>query len=83
MSVSTRDRDRTVGPTASSSEVPQGVAARFAQELECQLDATVAFADYCAFLTGYRRRGQAAQLAALAQALYDATLADLRRAGGS
>jgi hypothetical protein len=48
-------------------------------ELAGQFDTTVAFADFCAFLTSGRASGRAEQLVRLAETLYDETIGDLNR----
>lgn len=54
-----------------------GTTARVAGELSNQLDAVVAFADYCAFLTDGRLAAPAEQLVDLAHQIYTATRTDL------
>jgi hypothetical protein len=51
------------------------------QELSEQFEFTLAFADFCTFLTSNRVRQRAGQLTGLAQALYEETTAELRRSG--
>ena len=55
------------------------VEARVHQELDAQLDAALAFADFCNFLTAGRMRADADELVALAQALHAGTSEDLSR----
>ena len=56
-----------------------GVESRVHLELSSLFGSAVAFADFCTFLTSGRVSPQAAQLAGLAEALHEQTIAELRR----
>jgi hypothetical protein len=58
-----------------------GGESRVQRELSGQFESALAFADFCTFLTSHRVSQRAGQLAGLAQALYEETIAELRRSG--
>jgi predicted GTPase len=77
-----RARVDVPGAVESSLLYPvRGVSATIQEELRSQLEAAMAFADYCVFLTDGAEGAQAARLADGAEALYDATMDALRRHG--
>jgi hypothetical protein len=55
------------------------VESRVREELSALFASAVAFADFCTFLTSSKVSDQAAQLASLAEALYEETTAELER----
>jgi hypothetical protein len=55
------------------------VETRLEEELADQFQSTIAFADFCSFLTAHRVSDQAQQLVDLAHLLYAETSADLQR----
>ena len=73
------DLDDGVPPRGSPLYSVRGGESRVHQELSVQLDSTLAFADFCMFLTSNRVSQQAGQLVSLAQALYEEAVAEQRR----
>jgi hypothetical protein len=79
--------DNDSGPVHSVASKARGsisvhgpLAPQQQQELKDQLEAVLAFADFCTYLTAGRVADRARPLADLAQALYSETTEDLRRA---
>jgi hypothetical protein len=73
--------DVTALPGSSPLYQVRGVSTTIHQELRSQLEAAMAFADYCIFLRAGAGSAHAVQLVDSAQALYDATIEALRRNG--
>src|SRR3954451_15795158 len=51
-----------------------GVSAKAGEELQCQRDSAIAFADYCAFLSAGQSSDRAAQLIDLVETLFRETM---------
>jgi hypothetical protein len=77
MEVARRHQGHDSRQSNGGSVVANRVDFAVRRQLRLELDSAVAFADYCSYLGGGALAGQAEQFVAMAESLYEATVASL------
>ena len=80
MRTRTRSAETSAHPRNEPCATTAPLSPKVLEELRCELESAVAFADYCLFLSAGRCRDRSAQLVEIAEALMAETVEALKAA---